>query len=93
MARLCLRIDPQEIANPGERSVAKALVEQLPRRVEVFHSFNWLARTVTNTFVEGECDLILIEPEAGLLFVDVKAVRWCSTVRGGSGRPARIAGN
>ena len=72
MARLFPKIDPKEIANPGERNVAKALLEQLPRRVEVFHGFNWLARTPTDTFQEGECDFILIEPENGLLFVEVK---------------------
>lgn len=70
MARLFPKIDPDDIENPGERSVAKALLEQLPRRVEVFHSFNWLGRTATDTFVEGECDFILIEPENGLLFVE-----------------------
>ena len=72
MARLFPKIDPEDIENPGERSVAKALLDQLPRRVEVFHSFNWLGRTATDTFVEGECDFILIEPEHGLLFVEVK---------------------
>lgn len=72
MARLFPRIDPEDIENPGERSVAKALLEQLPRRVEVFHSFNWLARTASGKFEEGECDFILIEPESGLLFVEVK---------------------
>ena len=72
MARLFPKIDPKDIANSGERNVAKALLEQLPRRVEVFHGFNWLARTATDTFQEGECDFILIEPENGLLFVEVK---------------------
>lgn len=72
MARLFPRIDPEDIENPGERSVAKALLEQLPRRVEVFHSFNWLAKTASGKFEEGECDFILIEPESGLLFVEVK---------------------
>ena len=72
MARLFPKIEPDEIANPGERSVARALLEQLPRRVEVFHGFNWLARGPHGTLLEGECDFILLEPEKGLLFVEVK---------------------
>lgn len=72
MARLFPKIRPEEIGNPGERTVARALLEQLPRRVEVFHSFNWLARSTRGTLLEGECDFILLEPEKGLLFVEVK---------------------
>lgn len=44
MARLFPALRPEQIQNPGERAVARMLVEQLPRRIEVFHSFNWLAR-------------------------------------------------
>ena len=72
MARLFPKIEPDEIGNPGERAVARALVEQLPRRVEVFHGFNWLTRDRHGTLLEGECDFILLEPEKGLLFVEVK---------------------
>lgn len=72
MARLFPKIEPDEITNPGERAVARALVEQLPRRVEVFHGFNWLARSPHGTLLEGECDFILLEPENGILFVEVK---------------------
>ena len=72
MARLFPKIEPEEIGNLGERAVARALAEQLPRRVEVFHSFNWLARNAYGTLLEGECDFILLEPEKGLLFVEVK---------------------
>ncbi|MDE0660917.1 MAG: NERD domain-containing protein [Gammaproteobacteria bacterium] len=72
MARLFPKIRPEDIGNPGERSVARALLEQLPRRVEVFHGFNWLARNARGTLLEGECDFILLEPEKGLLFVEVK---------------------
>ena len=72
MARLFPRVEPDEIENPGERSVARCLIEQLPRSVEVFHSFNWLTRSETGTLLEGECDFILLDPEKGLLFVEVK---------------------
>jgi hypothetical protein len=40
MAKLFPVMNPNDIENPGERRVAKALVDQLPNRVEVFHSFN-----------------------------------------------------
>ena len=40
--------------------------------MEVFHGFNWLARGSHGTLLEGECDFILLEPERGLLFVEVK---------------------
>ena len=72
MANLFPKVKPDDIQNSGERSVARALIEQLPRRVEVFHSFNWLARSSHGTLLEGECDFILLEPEKGLLFVEVK---------------------
>ena len=71
MARLFPKIDPKEIANPGERDVAKALLEQLPRRVEVFHGFNWLVRTVTDTFQGGDVTASWSNPKR-LLFVEVK---------------------
>ena len=72
MAKLFPKIEPDEIENPGERAVARSLVEQLPGQVEVFHSFNWLARSSRGTLLEGECDFILLEPEKGVLFVEVK---------------------
>jgi hypothetical protein len=72
MARLFPAMNPAEIENPGERSVARALVEQLPNKVEVFHSFNWLSRSRNGTLQEGECDFVLLDPDCGLLFVEVK---------------------
>ena len=72
MARLFPKIDPSEIENPGERKVAQALVGQLPSRVEIFHSFHWMGDGRKGTVVEGECDFVLLDPENGLLFVEVK---------------------
>lgn len=72
MARLFPALDFSDIDNPGERVVAEALVEQLPSRVEVFHSFSWLSRNRQGTLMEGECDFVLLDPERGLLFVEVK---------------------
>jgi hypothetical protein len=72
VARLFPALDPAQIDNPGERRLAQALVEQLPHRVEVFHGFNWLSRSRQGTLQEGECDFVLLDPERGLLFIEVK---------------------
>jgi len=72
MARLIPKIDPGDIENPGERKLAAALVSQLPKSVDVFHSFNWLARDGNKPVQEGECDFVLLDPRYGLLFIEVK---------------------
>ena len=89
MGRLFPALNPEEIQNPGERAVARVLVEQLPRRVEVFHSFNWLARDRRGTIREGECDFVLLDRQRGVLFVEVKGGslvfdgrEWVREVRG-----------
>ena len=89
MARLFPALRPEQIQNPGERAVARMLVEQLPRRVEVFHSFNWLARDRRGTIQEGECDFVLFDRKRGVLFVEVKGGslvfdgrEWVRQVRG-----------
>ena len=89
MARLFPAVDPAEITNPGERAVARVLIERLPNRVEVFHSFNWLRRHPGGPIVEGECDFVLLDAEHGLLFVEVKGGsllfdgrEWVREVRG-----------
>lgn len=89
MAKLFPALIPDEIANPGERTVARALVEQLPNRVEIFHSFNWLGRDRQGRIQEGECDFVLLDPERGLLFIEVKGgslafdgTEWIREVRG-----------
>ena len=89
MAKLFPALDPAEINNRGERTVARALVEHLPNRVEVFHGFNWLSRSRGGTIMEGECDFVLLDAEHGLLFVEVKGGsllfdgrQWVRVVRG-----------
>ena len=89
MAKLFPVLDPAEINNPGERTVARALVDHLPNRVEVFHGFNWLSRSRAGTIMEGECDFVLLDANHGLLFVEVKGGsllfdgrRWVRIVRG-----------
>ncbi len=89
MAKLFPTLTPAEIQNPGERTVARALVEHLPNRVEVFHGFNWLTRSRAGTIQEGECDFVLLDANHGLLFVEVKGGsllfdgrQWVRIVRG-----------
>ena len=89
MAKLFPSLTPAEIQNPGERTVARALVDHLPNRVEVFHGFNWLTRSRAGTIQEGECDFVLLDANHGLLFVEVKGGsllfdgrQWVRIVRG-----------
>lgn len=95
MARLIPKIDPSDIENPGERKVAQALISQLPSRIEIFHSFHWMGDGRHGTVVEGECDFVILDPENGLLFVEVKGgslefdpatMVWSRTVPSGNKR-------
>ena len=62
---------PKRSRTPA-RGRCRVLVEQLPRRVEVFHSLNWLARSRHGTIQGGECDFVLVDRKRGVLFVEVK---------------------
>ncbi len=72
MARLIPKINPDEIENDGERQLAKSLISQLGAEVEVYHSFRWLSETNRGTLQEGECDFVVLDPENGMLFIEVK---------------------
>ena len=79
MAKLIPKIHPKEIDNPGERIIATALIEQLPTKVEVFHSFQWLnlqnrtnEKSQNQRLQQGECDFVILHPDLGLLFIEVK---------------------
>jgi hypothetical protein len=79
MAKLIPKIHPNEIENPGERKIAIALIEQLPTKVEVFHSFQWLdlqnrrnQNYQNQRLQQGECDFVILHPDLGLLFIEVK---------------------
>ena len=76
MAKLIPRVEIRDIKVPSEQTMAKALVEQLPDDVIVYHSYPWL-RTDRNdknkkTLREGETDFIIIWPDLGLLVLEVK---------------------
>ena len=77
MARLVPDIQIDEIENKPERDVARALIEQLPNQVTVYHSYPWLRpdrndRTGKVTLREGEADFLVLWPELGLLVLEVK---------------------
>ena len=77
MAHLVPDIQIDEIANKPERDVARALIEQLPNQVTVYHSYPWLRpdrndRTGKVTLREGEADFLVLWPELGLLVLEVK---------------------
>ena len=72
MARLIPKINPDEIENDGERQLAKSLISQLAANVEIYHSFRWLAETDRGTLQEGECDFVVLDPDNGMLFIEVK---------------------
>ena len=72
MARLIPSIQPEEIGNRGEQFMARYLVDQLPDEVEVFHSFSWQRRDERDRPQEGECDFILVDPQRGMVGIEVK---------------------
>lgn len=77
MAHLIPTVSVEEIENKPERDVARALVEQLPNHVTVYHSYPWLRperndRTHKTTLKEGEADFLILWPELGLLVLEVK---------------------
>jgi hypothetical protein len=79
MAQLIPTISTDEIKNYGERLFAECLLKQAPARVQVFHSINWLAENREGTVREGESDFVILDPERGILFVEVKGgtIRCC----------------
>ena len=68
MARRFPVLNPEQIKDQGECTVARALIDHLSNRVEVFHGFNWLSRSGAGTIMEDECDFVLLDAERGLLF-------------------------
>ncbi len=77
MARLIPRIALDEITVMSEREVAWRLHEQLPETCVVYHSYPWLRadrndRTGLVTLKEGEADFVVVDPEHGVLVLEVK---------------------
>ncbi len=71
MARLVPKLNLSEIRNVSERKVATVLVQQLPDSNVVMHSYNWV-QCESRTIIEGECDFLVLDPNYGILFIEVK---------------------
>jgi hypothetical protein len=77
MARLIPKIDPEDIQEPGERTVARALVAQLPDDCVIYHGLRWLrpeqSRQADKLYLQpGEVDFIVVHPDHGVLVLEVK---------------------
>jgi hypothetical protein len=77
MARLIPKQKLDDIGYLPERNVARALVEQLPPEVTVFHSQPWLSperdELRNSDYLEqGEADFIILHPNYGILDLEVK---------------------
>lgn len=79
MATLIPNYDPGEITTPSERVVAEALCAQLPKNVQVFHSYPWLRQERDlekpgkgEVIREGEADFVIVDPRYGFMVIEVK---------------------
>lgn len=75
MARLFPDFDPEKISLKPERDVARALVRDLPDDCLIYHSYCWLRRDQNGnreTLHEGETDFLILDPNSGLLVLEVK---------------------
>lgn len=77
MARLIPRVVINDIGVTAEREVAQRLFDQLPQTCLVYHSYPWLRaerndNTGRVTLREGETDFVVVDPEHGILVLEVK---------------------
>ena len=78
MAKLVPPYQVDSIEIPAERDVARALLETLPARCTVYHSFPWLrpdrnSRAQNGYYLrEGEADFVILDPQKGIMVVEVK---------------------
>jgi len=55
----------------SEQEACRCLAESLPDRVELFHSVPFVTETDHETR-DGEIDLIVVDPEQGVLILEIK---------------------
>ena len=72
MATMIPRIDAKDISNIGEREVYEALDKQLPFSVVVryHYPFCWKSKSRIG---DGEIDFVVICPDRGIMFLEVKS--------------------
>lgn len=73
-------IDPKEIEDLGEREVYVALKKSLPDDWVVFYHYVYCCRGFFP--FDGEADFIILAPERGILFLEVKQSRSCESIDG-----------
>ena len=72
MATMIPRIPANDISNIGERLVYEALDKQLPESVVVRYHFPFCWKSKSR-LGDGEIDFVVIVPERGLMFIEVKS--------------------
>src|SRR5687768_13423494 len=72
MAKMIPDIDDSLITNDGERAVYVALRDQLPREWTVRFHYPY-CRQSSGYLRDGEADFIVVAPERGVLYLEVKA--------------------
>ena len=71
------KVDWAHHSNAGERAVGQALDAALDRRTQVYHNLRRLTALSNNqTLKEGETDFLILDPEAGMLLLEVKGGEW-----------------
>jgi hypothetical protein len=93
MARLFPHIDPEAITLKPERDVARALVRDLPDNCLIYHSYCWLRRDehgCRETLHEGETDFLILDPNFGILILEVKGGDVRHRVRNGKDEYFRV---
>jgi len=72
MAQMIPDIDSDRIENIGERIVYRALKEQLPNEWIVRYHYEYCVQTWT-TLKDGEADFVVVVPNRGIMFLEIKA--------------------
>ncbi|MGA2737270.1 MAG: nuclease-related domain-containing protein [Bryobacteraceae bacterium] len=77
MAQLIPKVALESITTKSERDVARALIERLPARTTVYHSYPWLRpersdKSSGTPLRQGEADFVVVDPRYGLLVLEVK---------------------
>lgn len=93
MARLFPDCDPEKITLKPERDVARALVRDLPNDCLIYHSYCWLRRDENGnreTLHEGETDFLILDPNFGILIIEVKGGDVRHRVRNGKDEYFRL---
>lgn len=61
-----------QLPSKAEAVFYRACREKLPKRIQVIHSISWVNLDREGTPRDGEADFVILDPEAGILVVEVK---------------------